>query len=76
MVEGVVLAEIFNSSLIRCVDTLTGVQEVPEVSPPLRAVQGACVSRALSLAADLGRVLTGTLVLVKMHSHAEQRELC
>lgn len=46
MVEDVVVAEIFNSGLIRCVDTLTGVQEVPEVSLPLRAVRDACVSRS------------------------------
>lgn len=74
MVEDVVLAEIFNSGLIRCVDTLTGVQEVPEVSLPLRAAWDACVSRFPL--AHLGHVLTETFVLVKMPSHAEQRELC
>jgi len=34
MVEDVVLAEIFNSGLMRCVDTHTGMREVPEVSVP------------------------------------------
>ena len=47
MVEDVVLAEIFSSGLIRCVDTLTGMHKVPEVSLPWRAVRDACVSRAL-----------------------------
>ena len=45
--EDVDLAEIFNIGLLRCVDTPTGAQEMPEVSLPLEAVQDACVSRVL-----------------------------
>lgn len=37
MAEGVASAGIFNSGSISCVNTLTGVHEVPEASLPLRA---------------------------------------
>lgn len=45
--EDVNLAKIFNIGLLRCIGTLTGVQEIPELSLLLQAVRDACVSRAL-----------------------------